>query len=165
MESQFAERQYSATIRSIPMAVLLENNKARMNYEILERFEAGLELEGFEVKGLRAKQGSLEGSYVIIRGNEAYLIGSYIPPYQNGNTPKDYDPKRNRRLLLNKKQLLELSTSDHQGLTLVPLVMYNNKRWIKVEIALVKGKKKFDKREDIKKRQSDRDVRREMSGN
>ncbi len=133
-----------------------------MNYEVLERFEAGLELEGFEVKCLRAKQGSLEGAYVVVRGNEAYLIGSYIPPYQNGNTPKDYDPKRNRRLLLNKKQLLELATTEHKNLTIVPLVVYNNRRWIKVEIAMVKGKKKFDKREDIKKRQSDRDVRRTL---
>lgn len=144
------------------MAVLLENKKARLNYEILDRFEAGIELEGFEVKSLRAKLGSLDGSYVTIRGGEAYLIGSYIPPYQVKNTPKDYDPKHNRRLLLNKKQLFELSQTENQALTIVPIVMYNIKRWIKVEIALVKGKKKFDKREDIKKRESDRDIRREL---
>ena len=145
------------------MPVLIENKKARLNYEILERFEAGIELSGFEVKSARAKLGSLDGSYVTIRGREAYLIGSYIPPYQAANTPKDYDPKQNRRLLLSKKQILELETADHRGLTLVPLVMYTAKRWIKVEIALVRGKKKFDKREDLKKRQTDRDIRRELS--
>lgn len=144
------------------MATLLENKKARLNYEILERFETGVELFGFEVKSLRAKLGSLEGSYVTIRGGEVYLIGSFIPGYQAKNTPKDYDPKRNRRLLLNKKQIFELSQTENKGLTLVPIVMYNNKRWIKIEIALVRGKKKFDKREDIKKRQSNIDIRREL---
>ena len=144
------------------MANLLENKKVHFNYEILERFETGIELFGFEVKSLRSKLGSLEGSYVTIRGNEAYLIGSFIPAYQVKNTPKDYDPKRNRRLLLNKKQIFELSQTENKGLTLVPIVMYNNKRWIKIEIALVRGKKKFDKREDIKKRQSNIDIRREL---
>jgi SsrA-binding protein len=146
------------------MATLIEHKKARLNYEILETFEAGIELEGFEVKSVRAKQGALEGAHVTIRGNEAFLIGSYIAPFQMANMPKDYDPKRNRRLLLNKKQRLELAAAEHQnGLTVVPISMYNNKRWIKVSIALVRGKKKFDKREDLKKRQTDRDIRRELA--
>ncbi len=146
------------------MATFIENKKARLNYEILEQFEAGIELEGFEVKALRAKLGSLDGSHITIRGGEAYLIGSFIPPYQAKNTPKEYDPKRNRRLLLNKKQRTELAESESQaGLTIVPLSMYNKGRWIKITIAIVRGKKKFDKREDLKKRAVDRDIRRELA--
>src|SRR5262245_53828982 len=104
------------------MATLLENKKVFLNYEVLERFQAGLELEGFEVKALRAKLGSLEGSHITVRGNEAYLIGSYIPPFQPKNTPKEYEPTRNRRLLLTTKEILSLQEIEHKaGLTIVPI--------------------------------------------
>lgn len=139
-----------------------ENRKARFNYEILEKYEAGIELLGVEVKSVRSGQMSLEGAFVIVRGGEAFLINATIPPYQPKNTPKDYDPVRNRKLLLTKKEIAELSGSEkNKSLTIVPISVYNKNRKIKVEIALVKGKKRFDKREILKKRATDREIRRE----
>lgn len=143
---------------------LIYNKKVGMDYEILETFEAGLELLGLEVKSIRAKQGSLLGAHVTIRGGEAYLIASNIPAYQEKNTPADYEPKRNRRLLLAKTEIQKLASLEaKKGLTIVPISMYSKGRKIKVEIALVKGKKKFDKRQTLKKRQVDRDIAREYS--
>ncbi len=143
--------------------MLIENKKARFNYELQDKLEAGIELLGFEVKALRAKQGSLEGAYVIVRGNEAFLVNSFISPYQPKNTPKDYDPRRNRKVLLTKKEVAELAGAESQkGLTIVPISVYNKGRKIKVELAVARGKKKYDKREAIKKRDSEREVRREM---
>lgn len=145
------------------MPVLISNRKAHFNYEILEKFSAGIELFGCEVKSLRKHQGSLEGAYVVIRGAEAFIIGSSIPSFQQNNTPKDYDVMRNRRLLLSKKEIEELGKAESkQGLTIVPISVYNSGRWIKAEIAVVRGKKKFDKRETIKKREVDREIRRTL---
>ncbi|MES2023789.1 MAG: SsrA-binding protein SmpB [Patescibacteria group bacterium] len=144
------------------MANYAENRKARFDYEILEKFECGIELLGQEVKSIRGGQMSLEGAFVIVRGGEAFLINSNVPPYQVKNAPKDYDPLRNRKLLLTKKEIKELSDNEKTNLTIVPLSVYNKNRKIKLEIALVKGKKKYDKRESIKKRDTDREVRREM---
>jgi SsrA-binding protein len=139
-----------------------ENRKARFNYEFLEKYETGIELLGTEVKSVRNGQMSLEGAFVIVRGGEAYLINANIPPYQIKNAPQDYDPLRNRKLLLTKKENTELSDSEkNKSLTIVPISVYNKGRKIKVEIALVKGKKKFDKRETLKKRDTDREIRRE----
>ncbi|OGI64843.1 SsrA-binding protein [Candidatus Nomurabacteria bacterium RIFCSPLOWO2_02_FULL_40_10] len=147
------------------MSYYAENRKARFNYEILEKYEAGIEFLGVEVKSVRGGQMSLEGAFVIIRGGEAFLINANIPPYQAKNTPKDYDPLRNRKLLLTKKEIAELAGSEkNKSLTVVPLSVYNRSRKIKVEIALVKGKKKYDKRESIKKRDTDREIRREYKG-
>lgn len=143
---------------------LIENKKVGLDYEILETFEAGLELLGFEVKSLRARQGSLLGSHVTIRGGEAYLIESNIPPFQMNNTPDSYNPRRNRRLLLTTPEIHKLASLEaKKGLTIVPISVYNKGRKIKVEIAIVRGKKKHDKRQDIKKRDTDREVRREFS--
>jgi SsrA-binding protein len=143
------------------MANYAENRKARFNYEILEKYETGIELLGTEVKSIRDGQMSLEGAFVIIRGGEAFLINANIPPYQPKNSPKDYDPLRNRKLLLTKKGIAKLAGSErNKSLTIVPISVYNKNRKIKVEIALVKGKKKFDKRETIKKRDTDREIRR-----
>ena len=140
-----------------------ENRKARFNYEILEKYEAGIELLGVEVKSVRGGQMSLEGAFVIVRGGEVFLINANIPSYQAKNTLKDYDPLRNRKLLLTKKEISELAGNDkNKSLTIVPISVYNKGRKIKVEIALVKGKKKFDKRETLKKRDTDREIRREM---
>ncbi len=145
------------------MANYAENRKARFDYEILEKYEAGIELIGTEVKSVRGGSMSLEGAFAIVRGGEAYLINANIPPYQAKNAPKDYDPLRNRKILLTKKELSGLTASEkNKSLTIVPISVYNKGRKIKIEIALVKGKKKFDKREDIKKREVDRDIRREF---
>ena len=147
------------------MANLVYNKKALFDYEVLEKYEAGIELLGFEVKSIRDNRGSLEGAYVIMRGQEAYLVGATIPPYQQGNTPADYDPQRTRRLLLQKEEIRKLSSKgDMKSLTLIPISMYNKGRVIKVEVALSRGKKKFDKRESIKKRETGREIRREMKG-
>jgi SsrA-binding protein len=144
------------------MASYAENRKARFNYEFLEKYEAGIELLGTEVKSVRRGQMSLEGAFVIIRGGEAFLINANIPPFQVKNAPKDYDPLRNRKLLLTKKEIAELAGSEkNKSLTIVPISVYNKNRKIKVEIALVKGKKKFDKRETLKKRDTEREIRRE----
>lgn len=140
---------------------LIEYKKAKLKYEILDEFEAGLELHGFEVKSVRNKQGSLDGAHITVRGNEAYLIGGYIPPFQPANTPESFDPYRNRKLLLNKKELAELAGKEKEkGLTIVPISLYNKGRVIKVRVAVVRGKKKHDKRETLKKRDTDRDLRR-----
>jgi len=143
------------------MASYTENRKARFNYEILEKYEAGIELLGTEVKSVRNSQISLEGAFVIVRGGEAFLINANIPPFQPKNAPKDYDPLHNRKLLLTKAEIIELSGSEkNKSLTIVPISVYNKSRKIKVEIALVKGKKMFDKRKALEKRETDRSIRR-----
>ena len=147
------------------MTYYAENRKARFNYEILEKYEAGIELLGMEVKSVRGGRMSLEGAFVIVRGGEAFLINANIPPYQPNNTSKDYDPLRNKKLLLTKKEIATLAGSEkNKSLTIVPISVYNKGRKVKVEIALVKGKKKQDKRESIKKRETDREIRREYKG-
>lgn len=146
------------------MANLLENRKASFDYEILEKFQAGLELTGSEVKSIRAHQGSLEGARVIIRGGEAYIINMEIPPYQANNQGEGgYDDRRNRRILLSKAEIEKLDDMGSQkGLTIVPISVYNVGRYLKAGIAVVRGKKKFDKRESIKKRETDREIRRTL---
>jgi SsrA-binding protein len=142
---------------------LIRNRKAYFNYEILEKIEAGIELLGFEVKSLKKGQGSLEGSHITVRGGEVFVVNMQIPPYQPANTPKDYDPIRNRRLLVTKKEIERLSKEESQkGLTIVPISVYNKGRRVKIEIAIVRGKKKYDKRETIKKRDTEREIRRTL---
>lgn len=150
-----------ATISNMP--TLIQNKKVHFNYEILDQFDAGIELFGYEVKSLRNKRGSLEGSHVIVRGDEAFLIGANVPAFQPKNAPKDYDSLRNRKLLLTKKELSELAGKESQkGLTIVPISLYTKRRNIKLSLGVARGKKKYDKREDIKKRYIQRDVDREM---
>ncbi|MDO8183506.1 MAG: SsrA-binding protein SmpB [bacterium] len=142
---------------------LVDNKKARFNYEILETMEAGLDLEGGEVKSLRRGQGTLEGSHVVIRGGEAFLVGATIPPYQPKNQP-NYEPDRARRLLLTKEQIKELvGTEQTSKLTIIPLSVYNKGRFLKLAVAIARGKKKGDKREVIKKRDVERDLRRSLT--
>ena len=106
---------------------------------------------------------ALEGARVIIRGGEAYLVGAFVPPYQPANIVGEYDPYRTRRLLLKKKELAELAERGEQrGLTIIPLSVYNKGRFLKVKIAVARGKKKFDKREDLKKKESKRDIARDL---
>jgi len=140
---------------------LIENRRAYHDYEILEKFEAGLELKGFEVKALKNGRGSLAGSRAIIRGEEAYIVGMDVPPYQPNNTPADYDSSRTRRLLLNKKEIAYLGgKSQEQGLTLMPLGMYTKNGFLKVSIGVCRGLKKYDKRERIKERETKRKIER-----
>lgn len=142
--------------------ILLENKKVRLRYSVLETYSAGMELLGGEVKSLRAHHGSLEGARIIVRAGEAFLVGASIPPYQIKNTPENYDPERTRRILLSKKEIAELADAESKkGLTIVPLEVYNN-RYVKLRIAIVKGKSKVDKREDIKKADAARDIDRAL---
>jgi SsrA-binding protein len=141
------------------MGVYIQNKKAHFNFELLEHFEAGLVLTGNETKAIRAGKGKLEGGHVIIRGGEPFLVGISISPYQESNTPKGYDPERPRKLLLSSKEISHLEVQSEQvGLTIVPLKLYNNGRKIKLGIALARGKKKADKRETLKKRDTKREI-------
>lgn len=140
---------------------LVTNKKISRDYEIIETYQAGIALKGFEVKSLKAKQGSLDGAYVSIRGGEAFLISARIPAFQPANAPKDYDPQRSRKLLLHKNEIQEITDAEKEkGLTVVPLKMYNKSRFVKIEIALVRGKKKYDKRENIKRKDMQRETER-----
>jgi SsrA-binding protein len=131
---------------------LVENKKLHLTYVINDSYDAGIELFGFEVKAIRAKQASLEGSKIIVRGGEAFIVGIYIAPYQAANTPKDYDPYRTRRLLLRKKEIEELyGLEQTKTLTLHPNSLYSKNNLIKCEVAVCKKKDTRDKREDIKK--------------
>jgi SsrA-binding protein len=142
---------------------LIENKKVRFNFELLETFEAGIELFGYEVKSLRNNQGKLEGAHVIVRGGEAYLVGASIPAFQPANAPKSYDPSRTRRLLLSKKELnLLLGAESKKGLTIVPISVYNSHGLLKLSLAIARGKKDVDKRETIKERDTKREMDREM---
>ena len=145
------------------MTQFADNRKAFFDYEILEKFSAGLELLGTEVKSVRGGKVSLAGSHVTVRGGEAYLIGTDIPAYQPKNAPTDYDPKRARKILLSKKELRQLADAEGtKGLTIVPLSVYNKGRFLKVDVAIARGKKKFDKRQSIKKRDVERDLKRTL---
>lgn len=140
---------------------LIENKKAHLKYAPLKGFQAGMELTGGEVKALRAKMGSLDGARVVVRGGEAFVVGMTIPPYQSANAKKDYDAERARRLLLNKGEISEIADAEaKKGLTIVPLEVYTNKGLVKAHIAIVRGKGKQDRREDLKKRDALRETSR-----
>jgi len=148
---------------------LVNNRKAYYDYEILEKFEAGLVLSGQEVKALRTRGISLAGTYILMRRDkrgltEAFWVGANIPPYQPENAGKGYDPKRDRKLLLNKEEInYLLGKSAERGLTLVPLSVYTKGHRLKLEFGMARGKKKFDKRETIKKRELDRKIKSELN--
>jgi len=144
------------------MAVFVDNRKAHFNYTVEDTYEAGIELYGFEVKSIKKGQGNINSAFCIIRGGEAYIIGMHIPPYQPNNTDPTYDPNRTRKLLLSKKDIKRLGEKDDtKGLTLIPLSLYSKGRYIKVSVAIARGKKVFDKRETIKSRDLDREMSRE----
>lgn len=140
---------------------LIEYKKAGLKFERLEEMEAGIELLGYEVKSLRDKQGQLDGSHIVVRGGEAYLVGATIPAYQPANTSESYDPERTRRLLLKKSEIAHLADAEaKKGLTIVPIELYNKKNLIKVRVAIVRGKGKSDKREDLKRKDAKREAAR-----
>ena len=144
------------------MVIYIDNRKAHFNYAVEETFEAGIELHGFEVKSIKNGSGNINSAFCIVRGGEAYIVGMHIPPYQPHNVDPGYDPERTRRLLLSKKEIKKLADKDStKGLTLIPLSLYSKGRHIKVSVAVAKGKRVFDKRETIKKRDLDREISRE----
>lgn len=135
------------------MAEYATNPKASFDYEILETLEAGMVLFGHEVKSIKTGKASIKGSYVKILDGEPFLIGAIIAPYQPANTPADYDPQRTRKILLSKKQIATLAgTSQTHGLTLIPLKLYDKNGKIKLLVGIARGKKKYDKRETLKKK-------------
>ncbi|MFC1630040.1 SsrA-binding protein SmpB [Patescibacteria group bacterium] len=147
------------------MGKLSENKKAYFDYQILEKFEAGIVLIGQEVKSIKLGRVSLAGSYVILKDEEVFLTGCKIPAYQPKNASPDYNPERERKLLLNKKEITYLiGKSKQKGLTLVPLKVYTKRGKIKVEFAIAKGKKKGDKRESIKRKDDERKMKRAIGG-
>jgi len=145
------------------MKVLADNKKAYYNYEILEKFEAGISLVGQEVKSLKTRGVNLAGSYVVIKNNEVLWIGAKIPAYQPKNAPSNYNPERSRKLLLRKKEIKYLiGKTKQKGLTLIPLRIYTKDEKIKLEFGIGKGLKKLDKRELIKKRGVEREIQKAL---
>ncbi|MEI6297006.1 MAG: SsrA-binding protein SmpB [bacterium] len=140
---------------------LIRNKKYGLKYEVLEKFDVGIELLGTEVKTIKSGHGMIDAAYIILRGGEAYLINADIKAFQPKNAPKDYESTRLRRLLLTKKEINKLTGATQQkGLTIIPISMYNKGKKIKVEIGIAKGKKEFDKRETIKKRENAKNIER-----
>lgn len=142
---------------------LAQNRKAFHEFQIIERFEAGIELKGTEVKSCRMRNISFNDSHVKYENGEIFLYGVYIAPYECGNR-FNHDPLRPRKLLLHKAEIRKLAQKiKEKGLTIVPLKFYIKKRNVKVEIALAKGKKLEDKREDLRKKQHDLETKRAIS--
>jgi SsrA-binding protein len=154
------------------MKVLTENRRSTYDYEILETYEAGLVLFGFEVKAIKTGHVSLTGSFVTLKNKELFLTNALIPPYQPKNTPTNYDQSRARKLLLKKSEINTLiGKLKAKGLTLVPIRLYTGSSQaqrgrgkIKLEFGVAKGKRKLDKRKSIKKRDIERDIGRRLRG-
>lgn len=144
----------------------ITNKRAFFDYEISDKFEAGIRLLGPEVKAVRLGHADLTGSFVKIVGTEAYLINAKIFPYQYAAGLEDYDERRSRKLLLHKKEIISLkSKMEGSNLNIVPISLYTTKSFIKLELALGKGKKKYDKKETIKRKDLQREVEQELSVN
>jgi len=142
---------------------IVENKKAHFDYEILEKFEAGIVLYGYEVKAVKNGNISLKGAFVTFHNNEAFLTGAHIGKYKQAGGIKDYDPERSRKLLLKNKEIRYiLGKKDEKGLTIVPTKVYIKHSKIKLEIAVGKGKKQYEKKEKIKSRDIERDIRRTL---
>jgi SsrA-binding protein len=147
------------------MPTLAINKRAKYDYEILDTLEAGLVLSGQEVKSIRAGRMSLTGSYVTIANGGARLIGSHVQRYPQAGPLPDYDPDRSRQLLVHKRELAKLSGKmEQKGLTLVPISVYTKGSKIKLEFGIGRGKKQFEKKEQIKRRDVDREIRRALKG-
>ncbi len=149
--------------RETGIKVIADNRQARFQYEILETYEAGIELTGTEVKSIRAGKANLRDGYVIIRNGEAWLLNVHISPYQASGQYFNHEPRRTRKLLLHRREINKLiGQVEQKGLTLIPLKLYLKKGWIKISIGLAKGKKLHDKRETLKRRQDQREMARAM---
>ncbi len=142
--------------------IICENRKARYNYSIEETLEAGLVLRGSEVKSLRAGRANLKDSYGDVRGEEVYLVGTHISPYDPASDT-NHAPERDRKLLLHRREIQKLiGKVKERGLTLIPLKMYFKGGKAKVEIALAHGKRSYDKRETLKRKEAEREIERAM---
>jgi SsrA-binding protein len=140
--------------------IVTTNRKARHDYHIVDTMEAGMVLLGTEVKALRAGKANLKDSYAIVRASEVYLLKAHISEYAHGNY-NNHDPERERKLLLHRREIRKLIGKVQEGgFTLVPLKLYFREGKVKVQLALARGKKQYDKRHDIAKRESDREIRR-----
>lgn len=146
------------------MSELAVNRRAYHDYSILDKLEAGVQLYGHEVKSIKSGRINIAGAHIAVRRGEAWLVGADIPQYQPQNVPASHEPKRDRRLLLNRKEIdLLASRIKEKGLTVVPLRLYTaagKRATIKLEMGLVRSKKEFDKRELLKKREIERNIRR-----
>jgi SsrA-binding protein len=143
--------------------IVSDNRQARYQYEILETYETGIELRGTEVKSIRAGQVNLRDGFALVRDGEVVLLNVHISPHETTNQAFNHDPRRTRKLLMHREEIRKLiGKVEQQGLTLVPLKMYMKRGWVKVDLALVKGKKLHDKREDLKRRDDKRDIERAM---
>ena len=141
--------------------VEINNRKAKYDYEIIDQIEAGIVLKGTEIKSIRLGNANLKDSYAIIKNNEVYLLGMHISPYKEGNI-FNHEETRTRKLLLHKKEILKLNNKiTLDGYTLVPIKLYFNKNKAKILLGLAKGKKNYDKREAIKKRDIDRELKKQ----
>lgn len=145
------------------MRVIATNKKANFNFELLEKFEAGISLRGTEVKSIRQGKVSLKESYAEIKGGEAFLVNCHISPYESASW-FNHDPRRERKLLLHRREIKRLTGKiQEKGLTLVPTkVFFNDKGKVKIEVALAKGKRAYQKRETIRERDRDRELRAEL---
>jgi len=142
--------------------VVASNRKARHDYAILDSYEAGIALTGTEVKSLRAGRASLVDAFAQVKDGELYLHGVHIPEYAHG-TWTNHDPRRSRKLLLKRLEIDRLvGKLKESGLTLVPLSLYFSDGWAKVELALARGKRAYDKRQDLAKRDAEREINRTM---
>ncbi len=140
--------------------LIAENRRARHDYNLLDRYEAGIVLTGTEVKSLRDGRASLQQAYADVRGTEVWLVGAHIAEYAQGNV-NNHDPDRDRKLLLHRKEIASLiGKVRERGFTLVPTRMYFKNGRAKVELALGKGKERYDKRRDLAKREADRQIER-----
>ena len=149
------------------MVIYSENPKANFDYEILDKYEAGIKLSGPEVKSIKTNGMSLKSAYVkIMKNGEIHLINAHVSKYKPAfSAQNDYDPEQTRHLLLHKREINKLfSKVKERGLTIVPLKVYAKDKFIKVEIGLAKGKKLYDKRESIKRRDIDKNMKRELRG-
>jgi len=145
------------------MKVVCQNRKAYHDYYIEETLEAGIALSGTEVKSLREGKANVKDSYVIIKGNEVFVLNCHISPYSHGNI-MNHDPLRTRKLLLHRKEINRLwGKIAVRGFTLIPLKIYFKGPFVKVEIALARGKKVFEKREAIKEKEAKREIARAMT--
>lgn len=147
----------------MPTKILTDNRKARYLYEILDTYEAGIELKGTEVKSIRAGRSNLQDGYALLRDGEVWLINVHISPYENTGNFFNHDPRRTRKLLLHRKEINKLiGQVEQKGLTLVPLKMYLKRGRVKVMIGLARGKKLHDKRETIRRRDDARSMQRAL---